>query len=163
VGLLASTLGRLYSSTYYALKDTRTPLRYAVIRVILTTGLGYLSAIPLPHALGIEARWGVAGLTISAGISSWIEFVLLRRTLNQRIGATGLPAAYLVKGWTAALAGAGIGRLLLLAVGRRNPILVAIIVLVPYGIVYFAAAAALGLGEVRSLLGLLSRYTSRSF
>ena len=29
VGLLASTLGRLYSSTYYALRDTRTPLRYA--------------------------------------------------------------------------------------------------------------------------------------
>ena len=34
VGLLASTLGRLYSSTYYALRDTRTPLRYAVIRVV---------------------------------------------------------------------------------------------------------------------------------
>jgi len=33
VGLLASTMGRLYSSTYYALRDTRTPLRYAVIRV----------------------------------------------------------------------------------------------------------------------------------
>ena len=28
VGLLASTMGRLYSSTYYALHDTRTPLRY---------------------------------------------------------------------------------------------------------------------------------------
>src|SRR5262249_60519097 len=26
VGLLASTLGRLYASTYYALQDTRTPL-----------------------------------------------------------------------------------------------------------------------------------------
>ena len=39
VGLLASTLGRLYSSTYYALRDTRTPLRFAVIRVALTTGL----------------------------------------------------------------------------------------------------------------------------
>jgi putative peptidoglycan lipid II flippase len=26
VGLLASTLGRLYASTYYALHDTRTPL-----------------------------------------------------------------------------------------------------------------------------------------
>ena len=35
VGLLASTLGRLYSSTYYALRDTRTPLRYAIIRVVL--------------------------------------------------------------------------------------------------------------------------------
>ena len=49
VGLLASTLGRLYSSTYYALRDTRTPLRFAVVRVALTTGLGYLCAIPLPH------------------------------------------------------------------------------------------------------------------
>ena len=40
VGLLASTLGRLYSSTYYALRDTRTPLRYALMRVALTIGLG---------------------------------------------------------------------------------------------------------------------------
>src|SRR6266404_4547786 len=46
IGLLASTLGRLYASTYYALHDTRTPLRYAVIRVTLTTILGYLFAIP---------------------------------------------------------------------------------------------------------------------
>src|SRR5579872_7470539 len=42
VGLLSQTLGRLYSSTYYALHDTRTPLRYAIVRVLLTTGLGYL-------------------------------------------------------------------------------------------------------------------------
>src|SRR4051812_13183153 len=52
IGLLASTLGRLYASTYYALHDTRTPLRFAVIRVILTTGLGYVFAIPLPAAIG---------------------------------------------------------------------------------------------------------------
>ena len=90
VGLLVSTLGRLYSSTYYALRDTRTPLHYAIIRVSLTTILGYLSAIPLPHLLGIEQRWGVAGLTVSAGAATWVEFLLLRRTLNKRIGATGL-------------------------------------------------------------------------
>src|SRR5262249_15626683 len=41
VGLLATTLGRLYSSTYYALRDTRTPLRFAMVRVVLTTVLGY--------------------------------------------------------------------------------------------------------------------------
>jgi putative peptidoglycan lipid II flippase len=40
VGLLASTLGRLYSSSYYALRDTRTPLRFAIVRVVLTTVLG---------------------------------------------------------------------------------------------------------------------------
>jgi len=161
VGLLASTLGRLYSSTYYALQDTRTPLRYAVVRVVLTTILGYLSAIPLPHALGIDPRWGVAGLTISAGVSSWIEFTLLRRTLNRRVGATGLPPAYLAKAWVAALVAAGIGRALLVAVGHRNPILVAIVVLGPYGIAYFSAASVLGLSEVRSLLNMFSRLNVR--
>ena len=62
VGLLAQTLGRLYSSTYYALRDTRTPLKFAIVRVVLTTVLGYLCAIPLPPAIGISSRWGVAGL-----------------------------------------------------------------------------------------------------
>jgi putative peptidoglycan lipid II flippase len=38
IGLLAQTLGRS-SSTYYALRDTRTPLRYAPVRVALTTAL----------------------------------------------------------------------------------------------------------------------------
>src|SRR3984957_9872312 len=162
VGLLASTLGRLYSSTYYALKDTRTPLNFAIIRVVLTTVLGYLSAIPLPHALGIAPRWGVAGLTISAGISSWIEFALLRRTLNRRIGATGLSRVYLAKGWGAALVAAGIGRAILLAAGHHNPILIAIVVLGPYGIAYFGGAAALGLPEVRAILGMFSRMRARS-
>src|SRR4029077_2909241 len=37
MGLLASTLARLYASTYYALRDTRTPLRYSIVRVSLTT------------------------------------------------------------------------------------------------------------------------------
>src|SRR5262249_6926471 len=37
-GLLATTSGRLYSSAFYALRETRTPLRYAVLRVTLTLG-----------------------------------------------------------------------------------------------------------------------------
>ena len=107
VGLLASTLGRLYSSTYYALRDPRTPLRFAIVRVALTSILGYFCALPLPRMLGIEPRWGVAGLTISAGIASWVEFHLLRRTLNRRIGRTGLPADFLAKLWATALVAAG--------------------------------------------------------
>src|SRR5215813_10409837 len=68
VGLVAATVGRLYSSAYYALRDTRTPLRYAVVRVILTTILGYLFALPLPRLIG-HPDWGTAGLTASYGIS----------------------------------------------------------------------------------------------
>jgi putative peptidoglycan lipid II flippase len=153
VGLLASTLGRLYSSTYYALRDTRTPLRFAIVRVILTTILGYVSAIPLPALLGIDPRWGVAGLTISAGISSWVEFTLLRRTLNARIGRTGIPKTYLAKLWGAAvLAAAGAWGVRYL-IGHHTPILMAVVVLAPYGIVYFAAALLLKVDEAQSLIG----------
>ncbi len=161
VGLLASTLGRLYSSTYYALRDTRTPLRFAIIRVILTTVLGILCAFPLPHLLGIEARWGAAGLTISAGISSWVEFALLRRALNRRIGPTGLPFEYLAKLWGAALAAGSAGYAVKYFFGHHSPILVAVAVLAPYGIIYFAAILMLGLDEAREFLRGMTRRVSK--
>ncbi|MDQ1640286.1 MAG: putative peptidoglycan lipid flippase [Pyrinomonadaceae bacterium] len=152
VGLLASTLGRLYSSTYYALNDTRTPLRYAIIRVTLTTLLGYLFALPLPIALGINPKWGVAGLTASAGIAGWIEFALLRRTLNRRIGKTGLAAGYVIKLWLAALVAAGIGWGLKLLVGDLHPIPLAAIVLGGYGISYFAITSVLGIPASQAIV-----------
>jgi putative peptidoglycan lipid II flippase len=157
VGLLAQTLGRLYSSTYYALRDTRTPLRFAIVRVILTTILGYLSALPLPPLLGLEPRWGVAGLTISAGISSWVEFTLLRRTLNRRIGRTGLSPAFLAKLWTAALLAGASGWLVHHFFGHHSPIVLAVLVLGPYGAIYFAITAGFGLEEAHALFGRLAR------
>jgi putative peptidoglycan lipid II flippase len=157
VGLLASTLGRLYSSGYYALRDTRTPLRFAIIRVVLTTVLGYLAALPLPRLLGIEQRWGVAGLTISAGIASWVEFTLLQRGLRQRIGHVGVAVSFLVQVWIAALLAAAAARGLLFVLGHRGPIVLAVAVLGLYGIVYFAVAIALELPEANSIMGLVSR------
>src|SRR5260370_1612629 len=79
VGLVASTVGRLYSSAYYALRDTRTPLRFAVVRVALTTRLGYLFALPHPPMLGIDPRLGVVWLTASAGFAALGEVLLLLR------------------------------------------------------------------------------------
>jgi putative peptidoglycan lipid II flippase len=152
VGLLAQTLGRLYSSTYYALRDTRTPLRFAVVRVILTTGLGYLFALPLPRWLGIDPRWGVAGLTASAGIAGWVEFTLLRLALNRRIGRTGLPASLVVRLWAAAAAGAAAGWAVKLAIGQHGPIVSAILILGAFGVVYLGAALALRVDEARGAL-----------
>jgi putative peptidoglycan lipid II flippase len=161
IGLLASTLGRLYASTYYALHDTRTPLLYAVIRVTLTTVLGYLFAIPLPPALGIDPKWGVAGLTASAGIAGWVEFALLRRSLNKRIGRTGLPLGFVAKLWLAAAVGAGVGWAIKLNVGSHHPIIIAALVLVPYGLIYFAISAALKVPELNSVLGRVLKVAGR--
>jgi putative peptidoglycan lipid II flippase len=157
VGLLASTLGRLYSSTYYALHDTRTPLRFAILRVALTTALGYLCALPLPRALGIDPKWGVAGLTASAGIAGWIEFALLRRSLNRRIGRTGLSASYVFKLWVAALLAADIGWAFKLLLGDLHPIPLAAVVLGTYGIAYFGVAYLLSITEARMLVGRIMR------
>jgi len=150
VGLLASTLGRLYSSTYYALRDTRTPLRYAVIRVVLTTALGYVCAIPLPAWLGINGIWGTAGLTASAGVAGWIEMLMLRRTLNARIGRTGLPAEYVAKLWTSAAAAAAAAWVVKLRAPIDRPIVAAVLILGTYGTLFFAATFALRIPEATS-------------
>jgi putative peptidoglycan lipid II flippase len=161
IGLLASTLGRLYASTYYALRDTRTPLRYAIIRVLLGMGLGYLVAIHVPGLLGIDARWGAAGLTASSGIAGWVEFALLRRSLNQRIGRTGLPTAYMAKLWVGAFAGAGVGWGIKIVLPSLHPIIVAGLVLVPYGLIYFGVTALLKIGESKAVVNRLARILKR--
>ena len=152
VGLLASTLGRLYSSTFYALRDTRTPLRFAVVRVLLTLALGYLFALPLPRAIGIDPRWGVAGLTASAGIAGWVEFTLLRRSLNARIGRTGLSASYVIRLWASALVAAAAGVAVKYAMGIEHTIVLAIVALGLYGALYFGLTAALGVSDGATLL-----------
>jgi putative peptidoglycan lipid II flippase len=162
VGLLASTLGRLYASTYYALRDTRTPLKYAIVRVVLTTLLGYLAAIPLIDLIGIDPRWGVVGLTASAGLSGWVEFALLRRHLNRRIGPTGIPASYIAKLWLSALTAAAAGWGLKLLAGALHPVLTAAIVLAPYGIIYFAVTSALHIPESRDVMAKVRKKMMRA-
>jgi putative peptidoglycan lipid II flippase len=150
VGLLASTMGRLYSSAYYALRDTRTPLRYAALRVALTTALGYLCSMPLPHLLGLEPRWGVAGLTASAGVAGWLEFFLLRRAMNARIGRSGAPPSLIARLWASALVAAGCGWVIKSLLEGRNPLLIGACALIPYGLVYLGMTLVFRISEASS-------------
>jgi putative peptidoglycan lipid II flippase len=152
IGLLASTWGRLFASTYYALQDTRTPLRFAMIRVGMTIGLGYLFAIPLPLQLGLDPRWGAAGITLASGLSGWIEFHLLRRALTPRLGRTKIPLPFLVKLWGAALAAAVAAWVVKLATSGYHPLVVALFSLGMYGVTYLAVTASLGVPHTRRLL-----------
>jgi putative peptidoglycan lipid II flippase len=157
VGLLASTLGRLYSSTYYALRDTKTPLRYAVLRVVLTTVLGYLFAIPLPRWLGLDPGWGAAGLTSSAGIAGWVEMLLLRGGLNRRIGRTGLPVEYSVRLWSSAIVGAAAGWAVKLGLPAWHPIIAAALVLGAFGAAFVGSTLALRVPEASAALARVTR------
>jgi putative peptidoglycan lipid II flippase len=152
VGLLASTLGRLYASSYYALRDTRTPLRYALVRVTLTAALGYVAAMHLPVLLAIPLRWGAAGLTASAGVAGWVEMLLLRRALNARIGRTGLQRRYTLQVWSAASTGAAVAWAVKLALPPMHPICAAILILSSYGVTFFASTWILKIPEATTAL-----------
>ena len=164
VGLLATSLSRLYSSGFYALLDTRTPLRFAVIRVVITTLLGLLFALPMPHWLGIDQKWGAAGLTTSAGIAGWIEFVLLRHALNRRIGNTGIAANFSAKLWSIAFVGAALAYLIKLAfgpAGAAHPILLALVTLPVYGAVYLGGTILAGIPESTAAFEMVRRRLGR--
>ena len=86
---------------------------------------------------------------------------MLRRTLNKRIGQTGLPLNYVAKLWLAATVGAGMGWAIKLAIGAYHPAIIAALVLVPYGLIYFAITAALRVPELNTVLGRLLKFAGR--
>src|SRR5262249_48130805 len=106
--------------------------------------------------LGIPLRWGTAGLTASAGIAGWIEFLLLRHTLRKRIGAVTIPASVLVKAWLVAVAAAIPAAALRWVLPRGALVLRGLVILGAFGLLYLALADRIGvlkLSEARSLLG----------
>ncbi len=157
VGLLASTSGRLYSSAFYALRNTRTPLNFALIRVALTLVLGYFFALPLPRLLGIDHRWGVPGLTLSAGMAGWVEFTLLRRALHARIGAVASLASRIARLWLAAIVAAVIGYGVKLVFPIKKPLVLGPSVLLIYGACYLGLATLMGITPPGTLRRLFRR------
>jgi putative peptidoglycan lipid II flippase len=167
LGLLATTMGRLYASTFYAMKDTRTPLYFAVIRVLLAAGLAYASALKLPAMLGMPREIGAVGITGTSAAAAWLELFLLRRQAQRRIGRTGVGARKLGALWTCALAAALVALGLKLALARQlgaataptqwegrafaapalPPVLTGILVLGTFGLLYFALCALLRIPE----------------
>jgi hypothetical protein len=78
--------------------------------------------------------------------------LLLRRTLNARIGQTSLPASYVWMLWLAAAAGAATAWAVKLTLPVANPIIAAVVILGPYGLVFFAIALMLRIPEASRLV-----------
>ena len=157
IGLVASALGRLYSSTFYALRDTRTPFWFALMRVVLTGVLGYLFAFPLPRALGLAPWTGAAGLTASAGIAGWLEFLFLRRSISARIGPTGIGRAALARLWVASLAAGAVGFAITRLTGTAHHQLRGLVAIGAFALVYGLVTLVLGVPEAKALVGKVVR------
>jgi putative peptidoglycan lipid II flippase len=166
-GLLASTSGRLLASTFFALRDTRTPARCAAIRVAASAFLGAALMIQFepvspfgadglqlgPGLLGTLAvggqPLGAVGLAFGAGLAAWIEVLLLRRALARRIGSVALGTSAWLRLFGAAVAAAAVGWGIRLILPELHPVLTAACVLGSFGLTYYSVAHRLGIGEAR--------------
>lgn len=158
IGLLAATLGRLYSSTFYALLDTRTPLKFAVVRIALSIILGVIFALKMPSFLGIDKSWGTVGIALAAAISGWLELFLLRQNLSKRIGKTALGWAYGAKLWSSAIFAALVALGVKLLIGSQHPVIAGVLILTPYGVTYFVLATIFGIPQTRSVIKRVERF-----
>ncbi len=167
-GLLASTHSRLFSSTFFALRDTRTPARYAVLRVVLSAVLGIALMLQFE---GVNESWmrirpgvfagvrvggspiGTFGLALGAGVAAWIEWWMLKRALRTRLGTVAVGRGALTRMFAAAGAAAAAGWGVRLLLPPLHTIVTGVLVLGTFGVAYFAAAAALGLPEIRNIQG----------
>jgi len=76
VGLWAFSAVRVVVSTFYALQDTRTPVRIAIIAIAANIALSIILMKPLAHG----------GLALATSLSSMLNLVLLIWVLRQRLG-----------------------------------------------------------------------------
>jgi putative peptidoglycan lipid II flippase len=157
LGLIASTGTRLFSSAYFALEDTRTPAKFAAIRVFASAGLGALLMLVGRNLEVGGAPLGTAGLAVGSALGAWIEWSLLSRELRRRLGDVVPPMAVLLRMLGAAAAAAAAARGGAAMLPSLHPVLMGAVVLALFGAVYFAVGAALGLPEVGGFVRRLTR------
>lgn len=178
IALQAQTSGRLYSSVFYALKDTRTPLKFAALRVGLGVALGYYAVRILPGQLGLPEHLGAVFITVTTGATAWLEMTLLKRALLKEIGEPPALAGHLARVWSAALVSGALALALKWGLAQRfganvtaaqewggsvlappalSPLLTSLGVLAVFGVLYFFFASVAGVPQARAIVFRLLR------
>jgi putative peptidoglycan lipid II flippase len=79
LGLWAFSAVRIVAATFFALQDTRTPVRVAIISIVANIIMGVILMKPLSHG----------GLALATSLASILNLVLLVNALRARLGALG--------------------------------------------------------------------------
>ncbi|XXX82103.1 murein biosynthesis integral membrane protein MurJ [Sorangium sp. So ce134] len=144
LALLGNAAGRVLITASFALGDARTPARYALYRVIVSTAV----------ALLLMQRLDVLGVVLGAVIAGWVEAIALALRIRREIGGLGLDQIRV--GRVAALTAISVGCGAALRAALPEAIVAtpwgAALVLAGCGGGFAVAAPALGLFSLRSLL-----------
>lgn len=155
IGLSAGTQGRVLNSAFYAIKQPRPPLYAALFRITFTGLAGWALTLPLRHAFGYSGTWGAFGLTASAGVGAWIEFLLLDRMLGKRIGKVPVPGKLglgaLAAAALAGAAGFGVSHLI------AHRIVGSVLAIAVFGILYLGVMSVAKVPEAAAFTRRLRR------
>ena len=77
LALFAYSAVKILVPTFYALNDTRTPVRLSVTTVAVKIAVNFILIVPM----------GFLGLALATGVASWLNFALLARSFLRRTGA----------------------------------------------------------------------------
>ncbi len=69
---------RITAPAFFALQDTKTPVRAAAIALVINLALGYL--------LGFELGLKHTGLALASSVAAAVNFLILLRLLDKRVG-----------------------------------------------------------------------------
>ncbi|RQD61838.1 murein biosynthesis integral membrane protein MurJ [Desulfonatronovibrio magnus] len=143
-GLPAFSCVRPLISAFYALEDTKTPVKIAVVSLIVNIILSIVLMQKLQHT----------GLALAASISSWVNIILLILALNKKIGRWLTETRSILK-----MTGASC--VLLLSIKFLSmPSWAAVACIPVWGMAYFMLARALQIPETIMILKIFYRKSS---
>ena len=163
LGLVATTISRLLQNGFWALRDTKTPAKVAVVRVIISAAVALplmflLDGFSVTQTLGLAADeqplfFGAAGLALGASVAAWIELWRLRVSLRKRLASFRLPWGSVLKMSGLAIAAMMPAALLWWLLPAWSVLVVALLVVGVYGVTYLALAYLLHLPELNAWTG----------
>jgi len=143
VGLLGQACVKLFQSAFYALRDTRTPVKIASASLTLSTVLAYV----------LMRRFGPAGIALGSSLGATVNVVVHLRDLDARVGAILGPLEW--RAFATSLGVSGAAAALALAAARilatGGAVVTAALALVIFGAVYFGGTLALRHPDARRL------------
>lgn len=180
LGLLATTWSRLMQNAFYAHRDTRTPARIAVVRVVVSAA----AAVPLmlwfdrfavgslvpagaqAAAAASDGTGGVTmaslflgavGLSLASAVGAWIELALLQSGLRVHLEPFRLPIGDLMRKSGTALLAAVPAAVVWIYLPPMHVALAATLIVGLFAADYLALAWGFGLMELRTWVGRLRR------
>jgi len=149
VGLLAQASVKLFASGFYALGDTRSPVRIAVFAVALSAALEALLM-----------QWlGPAGIALGAAVGAYVNVGLLTVRLERRVGpvVTAAERHPLVAVLLGATGAAGLAFAGVRALGTAPVGITCLVALAAFAAGYGAVTFTLGHPEARRLVAVIRR------